>query len=109
MTARIDGQVGLQGAPDRAQLFERMADLGPQDVADERAAKNIADLRERFERSTGALESKRFAKSDGSSVSVHDLPWYAVIGAPGTVAGMTLTLPDAAPDPAALAALTLQV
>lgn len=84
MTARIDGQVGLQGAPDRAQLFERMADLGPQDVADERAAKNIADLRERFERSTGALESERFTKSDGSSVSVHDLPWYAVIGAPGT-------------------------
>src|SRR4051812_13934707 len=84
MTAAVKRMPGTETAPGRARLFERMADLGPQDVADERAAKNIAELRERFEASTGALESPRFTKSDGSSVSVHDLPWYAVIGAPGT-------------------------
>ena len=67
-----------------AQLFERMADLGPQDVPDERAAKNIAALRERFETMTALLGAKRFARPDGSSLSVHELPWYVLIGAPGS-------------------------
>ena len=67
-----------------AQLFERMADLGPQEVPDERAAKSIAALRERFEATTGALGSQRFTRPDGSSLSVHELPWYVVIGAPGS-------------------------
>ena len=67
-----------------AQLFERMADLGPQEVPDERAAKKIAALRERFEATTGGLDDKRFTRPDGSSLSVDELPWYVVIGAPGT-------------------------
>jgi len=67
-----------------ANLFERMADLGPQDVPDERAAMSIAALRERFETMTAMLSAKRFARPDGSSLSVHELPWYVVIGAPGS-------------------------
>ncbi len=67
-----------------ANLFERMADLGPQEVPDERAAQNIAALRERFEATTGVLGEKRFTRPDGSSRSVHELPWYIVIGAPGS-------------------------
>ena len=67
-----------------ANLFERMADLGPQAVPDERAAKNIAALRERFEATTGVLGAKRFTRPDGSSLTVHELPWYVVIGAPGS-------------------------
>jgi type VI secretion system protein ImpL len=67
-----------------ANLFERMADLGPQEVPDERAAKSIAALRERFETTTGVLGEKRFTRPDGSSLSVHELPWYVVIGAPGS-------------------------
>ena len=67
-----------------ANLFERMAGLGPQDVPDERAAKSIAALRERFETMTAMLSAKRFARPDGTSRSVHELPWYVVIGAPGT-------------------------
>lgn len=67
-----------------ARLFERMADLGPQEVPDERAAKNIAALRERFEATTGVLGEKRFTRPDGRSLSVDELPWYVVIGAPGS-------------------------
>ncbi len=70
--------------PASAGLFERMADLGPQEVPDERAAKSIAALRERFEATTGALGARRFTRADGSSLSVHELPWYIVIGAPGS-------------------------
>jgi type VI secretion system protein ImpL len=65
-----------------ARLFERMAELGPQDVGDERAAKNIADLAGRFRAATAEIEARQFKRPDGSSVSVHELPWYVVIGAP---------------------------
>lgn len=75
---------GVGPPAQRSQLFGRMADLGPQDVGDKRAAKNIAEIRERFEATTGALETRRFSRPDGSSVSVHDLPWYVLIGAPGS-------------------------
>jgi len=67
-----------------ANLFEQMAGLGPQDVPDERAARNIAALRERFETMTAMLGAKRLERPDGSSLSVHELPWYVVIGAPGS-------------------------
>ena len=67
-----------------AQLFERMADLGPRDIPDERAAKSIAALRERFEATTGVLGEKRFTRPDGRSLTVDELPWYVVIGAPGS-------------------------
>jgi type VI secretion system protein ImpL len=68
----------------RAQLFKRMADLGPQDVGDEKAAEAIAALREKFESSTDALADGRVTRADGTKLPVVDLPWYVVIGAPGS-------------------------
>ncbi len=61
---------------DGAELFRQMVDLGPQVAPDDPAAANIAALRERFESTVAALE--------GAGKSVHELPWYVVIGAPGS-------------------------
>lgn len=59
-----------------AEMFRRMVDLGPQVAADDPAAKNIQALRERFESTVASLESR--------GASPHELPWYVVIGAPGS-------------------------
>lgn len=59
-----------------AEMFRRMVDLGPQVSADDPAAKNIEALRERFESTVAALEAR--------GTSPHELPWYVVIGAPGS-------------------------
>lgn len=61
---------------DGAELFRRMVDLGLQVTPDDPAAKNIAALRERFESTVAALE--------GKNLPVHELPWYVLIGAPGS-------------------------
>lgn len=72
------------------QLLQRMLNLGNQAVPDEYAAKNIAALRARFEAVASALKEMRFAGSGGAPRSVHELPWYAVIGAPGSGNSTTL-------------------
>lgn len=64
------------------QLLESLADLGSQAVPDEEAAKNIAALGERFKATVAVLKDLRFAGEGGVQRSVHELPWYAVIGAP---------------------------
>ncbi len=73
------------GAPvdSRAQLFSRMAALGPPDVPDESAIETLTALREKFESSTAALVEGRIKRADGSNLPVDALPWYVVIGAPG--------------------------
>jgi len=68
----------------RAQLFKRMAALGPPDVPDESAIETLTALREKFESSTGSLVEGRIKRSDGTNLPVHELPWYVVIGAPGS-------------------------
>ena len=68
----------------RMQLFKRMAELGPQDVADERAAQSIADLRDQFEASTSAIVEGRARRADGSLLPVNEVPWFVVVGAPGS-------------------------
>jgi type VI secretion system protein ImpL len=61
---------------DGAELFRQMVDLGPQVAPDDPAAGSIAAKRERFESTVAALE--------GAGKSVHERPWYVVIGAPGS-------------------------
>lgn len=71
-------------AGQRAQLFKRMAELGPQEVGDEKAAQAIEALREKFESSTDALADGRVTRADGTKLPVYELPWYVVVGAPGS-------------------------
>lgn len=75
-------------APSEAQaagehLLDRLSDPGDQAVPDEQAAKNLAALVERFKQAVAALKELRFAGADGAQRSAHELPWYALIGAPG--------------------------
>lgn len=65
------------------RLLDGMTDPGGQAVADEEAARNIAALVARFKAVAAALKPLRFAGTDGRMRSVHELPWYALIGAPG--------------------------
>ena len=59
-----------------AALFRRMLDVDHGVAPDEHAAKNIAELRVRFDTAATALEA--------AAIPVHELPWYVIIGAPGS-------------------------
>jgi type VI secretion system protein ImpL len=71
----------VQAAGGYASLFRRMVDLGPQVAPDDPAARNIEALREKFDAVAAQLEAARFGP-DGRSV--HELPWYVLVGAPGS-------------------------
>ena len=64
------------------QLLDSLADPGGQAVPDAQAAKDIEALGERFKAAASALRTMRFTGADGVQRFVHELPWYAVIGAP---------------------------
>lgn len=83
MSGQREPAGGHSPADARAQLFRRIAALGPPDVPDERAAENLAVLRDKFESAAAALVEGRARRADGSTMPVHELPWYVVIGAPG--------------------------
>jgi type VI secretion system protein ImpL len=67
---------------------ERMLEViaGGADDADSasRAAHEVALLRQRFEEATGKLKRARFKGPDGEPRYVQELPWYVIIGAPGS-------------------------
>jgi type VI secretion system protein ImpL len=67
---------------------ERMLEViaGGADESDSatRAAHEVAVLRQRFEEATGKLKRARFKGPDGEPRYVHELPWYVIIGAPGS-------------------------
>jgi len=83
MSAQAGTADGNPPADARAQLFRRIAALGPPDVPDENALEALAALRDQFESATEALVEGRVRRADGSVAPVHELPWYVVIGAPG--------------------------
>lgn len=83
MSGQREPAGGHSRADARAQLFRQIAALGPPDVPDERAAENLAVLRDKFESAAAALVEGRVRRADGSTMPVHELPWYVVIGAPG--------------------------
>ena len=58
-----------------------------------RAAHEVAQLRARFEEATGKLRQARFTGPDGEPRLVGELPWYMIIGAPGS--GKTTALVNA--------------
>jgi type VI secretion system protein ImpL len=60
----------------------------------ERAAQELALLRQRFEQALGVLRKARFRTPDGERRTVARLPWYMFIGAPGS--GKTTALLNAA-------------
>jgi type VI secretion system protein ImpL len=70
---------------ENARLLEVLAggDVDSTDSA-QRAAREIAVLRQRFEEAAALLKTARFRGPDGERRYVHELPWYVFIGAPGS-------------------------
>ena len=71
-----------------------------------RAAHEVALLRQRFESAAAVLRTARFQGPDGEKRYVHELPWYVIIGAPGSGkttalvnAGLRFPLPGSGAEP----------
>jgi len=65
-------------------LLEQIAGSSAGTVADERVAKELESLRARFRQAAADLEKTRFTSADGRPRAVEALPWYVMIGAPGS-------------------------
>jgi type VI secretion system protein ImpL len=52
--------------------------------AGDRVAQELATLRARFKQAAEDLDGARFASPDGKGREVEELPWYVIIGAPGS-------------------------
>ena len=81
---------------------------GGEDDADSgaRAAHEVALLRQRFEKAAAVLKTARFLGPDGEKHYVHELPWYVIIGAPGSGkttalvnSGLKFPLPGSGAEP----------
>ena len=59
-------------------------DTGPDKNTDERVAKDLESIQARFEQAAADLEDARFPNPDGRPRAVDELPWYVMIGAPGS-------------------------
>ncbi|HUN67749.1 MAG TPA: type VI secretion system membrane subunit TssM [Burkholderiales bacterium] len=67
-----------------SRLLEQIAAAGADTAGDERVAKELETLRARFQQAAANLEKARFASPDGRSRAIDELPWYVMIGAPGS-------------------------
>ncbi len=57
---------------------------GPDGATGDRVAQELATLRARFKQAAEDLDGARFASPDGKGREVEELPWYVIIGAPGS-------------------------
>jgi type VI secretion system protein ImpL len=67
-----------------SSLLKQIAGSGTDSAADERVAKELETLRARFQQAAADLEDVRFPNPDGRPRAVDELPWYVMIGAPGS-------------------------
>jgi len=73
-------------------LLEQIAASGPRGApdtgtdknADERVIKELESIQARFKQAAADLEDARFPCPDGRQRAVDELPWYVMIGAPGS-------------------------
>jgi type VI secretion system protein ImpL len=57
---------------------------GTDSSTDERVAQELETIRARFKQAAGDLDGARFASPDGKGRELEELPWYIIIGAPGS-------------------------
>jgi type VI secretion system protein ImpL len=60
------------------------AAAGADAATSERVAQEMESIRTRFKQAAEDLEGARFATPDGRGREVQELPWYVIIGAPGS-------------------------
>lgn len=64
------------------RLLDGIAGGGPD--TGERSAQEVAELGKRFNEAAAVLKKTRFVDADGERRTLHELPWYVFIGAPGS-------------------------
>lgn len=67
-------------------ILDRLAEseAGADAATNERVAQEMLSIRARFKQAAEDLDGARFASPDGKGREVEDLPWYVIIGAPGS-------------------------
>ena len=65
-------------------LLEKIAGSGSDKSSDERVAKELESIQARFKQAAEDLEDARFPNPDGRPRAIEELPWYVMIGAPGS-------------------------
>ena len=65
-------------------ILDQLAAEGADAVTNERVAQELETIRARFKQAAGDLDGARFASPDGKGRAVEELPWYVMIGAPGS-------------------------
>ena len=66
------------------QLAASGQDAGADKSTDERVAKELESIQARFKQATESLKDSRFPNPDGRPRAVDEMPWYVMIGAPGS-------------------------
>ena len=67
-------------------ILEKLAAAaaGADAATSERVAQELASIQARFKQAAEDLDGARFASPDGKGRAVEELPWYVMIGAPGS-------------------------
>jgi len=68
------------------KILDQLAadEAGTDSAASDRVAQELAGMRARFKQAAEDLDGARFASPDGKGREVEELPWYVMIGAPGS-------------------------
>ena len=59
-------------------------DAGGDKSTDQRVAKELESIQARFKQAAEDLQDARFPSPDGRPRAIEELPWYVMIGAPGS-------------------------
>jgi type VI secretion system protein ImpL len=67
-------------------ILDRLAEAaaGADAGTSERVSQEIESIRARFKQAAEDLDGARFASADGKGREIEELPWYVMIGAPGS-------------------------
>ena len=74
-------------------ILDQLAAEGADAATSERVAQELETIRARFKQAAEDLDGARFASPDGKGREIEELPWYVMIGAPGS--GKTTALLNA--------------
>ena len=102
----VETHRAIRARRENERLLEVIAGGGEGADSAARAAHEVALLQQRFEKAADVLKSTRFEGPDGERRFVHELPWYVIIGAPGSGkttalvnSGLRFPLPGAGAEP----------
>src|SRR6185503_20868767 len=65
-------------------IFDKLITDGDDAATSERVATELETIRARFKQAAEDLDGARFASPDGKGRAIEEMPWYVMIGAPGS-------------------------